>query len=116
MELRVVLCTAPPEAAADIARAVVEPGLAACVNILPGVRSIYWWQGELCDDGESLLVIKTRAERVPALTDALLAAHPYDVPEVIALPIGVAEGNPAYLRWLIDETAGRPVPTERSDA
>ena len=80
--------------------------LAACVNIIPGLRSIYRWEGEICDDGESLLVIKTRAESVADLTEALLELHPYDTPEVIALPIEEGAGNPAYLQWLLDESGG----------
>jgi len=106
MTLRVVLCTSPPDRAADLARAVVERRLAACVNIIPGLRSIYRWEGEICDDGESLLVIKTRAESVAPLTEALLELHPYDTPEVIALPIEEGAGNPAYLQWLLDESGG----------
>jgi len=106
VHLRVVLCTSPPERAAELARAVVERRLAACVNIIPGLRSIYRWEGEICDDGESLLVIKTRAELLADLTTALLELHPYDTPEVIALPIQSGEGNPAYLQWLLDESGG----------
>ena len=106
MSLSVVLCTAPPERAADLARAVVAARLAACVNIVPGVRSIYRWDGEICDDGESLLVIKTRSEAVGPLTQALLEIHPYDTPEVIALLIQDGVGNPAYLKWLLDESSG----------
>jgi len=104
-ELRVVLCNAPPDKAEDIARAVLDKRLAACVNIIPGVVSLYWWQGELCRDGESTLLIKTRAELVPALTEAIRAVHPYDVAEVIALPLGQGEGNDAYRAWVVSETA-----------
>lgn len=106
MSLRVVLCTAPPDRAADLAKEVVGRRLAACVNIVPGLRSIYRWQGEICDDAESLMVIKTRSECVAALTEALLELHPYDTPEVIALPIEDGAGNPAYLQWLLDESGG----------
>jgi periplasmic divalent cation tolerance protein len=106
MSLSVVLCTSPPERAADLARAVVEARLAACVNIVPAVRSIYRWDGEICDDGESLLIIKTRSDAVERLTEALLKLHPYDTPEVIALPISDGAGNPAYLKWLLDESDG----------
>jgi periplasmic divalent cation tolerance protein len=102
--MRVVLCTCPPESAAEIARTVVGERLAACVNILPTVRSVYRWKGELCDDSESLLIIKTTADRLDELTRRLLACHPYDVPEVIALPIHEGEGNPDYLAWLAAET------------
>ena len=108
--LRVVLCNAPPDRAEALARAVLDARLAACVNIVPGVVSLYWWKGAVCRDAESTLLIKTRAELVPALTEALRAAHPYDVPEVIALPLAGGEGNEAYRAWVAAETdpAGRP--------
>ena len=102
--MRVVLCTCPPDSAAGIAGTLVSERLAACVNILPVVRSIYRWEGELCDDAESLLVIKTTADRLEELTRRLLACHPYDVPEIIALPIQASEGNPDYLAWLAGQT------------
>jgi periplasmic divalent cation tolerance protein len=98
-EHQVVLMTAPSaEVAADMARALVGEGLAACVNIVPGVRSIYRWQGELCDDAEVLCVIKTRADRFEALRARIVALHPNEVAEIIALP--VAAGNPPYLAWI----------------
>jgi periplasmic divalent cation tolerance protein len=94
-----VLMTAPSaEVAAAIARALVGEGLAACVNLVPGVRSIYRWQGEVCDDAEVLCVIKTRADRFDALRARIVALHPYEVAEVIALPI--VAGNEAYLAWI----------------
>jgi periplasmic divalent cation tolerance protein len=102
--LRVVLCNAPPDRAEAIARAVLDARLAACVNIVPGVVSLYWWQGAVSRDAESTLLIKTRADLVPALTDAIRAAHPYEVPEVIALPIVPDEGNAAYRAWVVAET------------
>lgn len=98
--LRLVLCNAPPDRAEEIARAVLELRLAACVNIVPGVVSLYWWEGAIQQDLESTLLIKTTADHVPALTAALLAAHPYAVPEVLALPFVAGEGNPAYRAWL----------------
>jgi periplasmic divalent cation tolerance protein len=104
--LRVVLCNAPPDKAEEIARAVLEARLAACVNVIPGVVSLYWWQGALCRDAESTLLIKTRADLVPALTDAIRAVHPYEVAEVIALPLGAGEGNAAYRAWVVAETEG----------
>lgn len=83
----------------------VEERLAACVNRLPGVLSTYRWQGEIHDDSEVLLVIKTTRERFDVLRDRLVELHPYKVPELVALEI--AEGMPAYLDWLARETAGR---------
>lgn len=103
--LRLVLCNAPPDRAEQIARAVLEPRLAACVNIVPGVISLYWWEGAIQRDPESTLLIKTTADLIPALTAALLAAHPYAVPEVIALPFVAGEGNAEYRAWLCAETA-----------
>jgi len=95
----VVLSTvAKAEDAERIGRALVERGLAACVNVLPAMTSIYRWKGKLEKDEERLLVIKTRAERFPALRQALVSLHPYEVPEVLALPI--ADGHQPYLDWL----------------
>jgi periplasmic divalent cation tolerance protein len=95
----VVLCTLPPgDAASAIARTLVEERLAACVNLVPGVRSIYIWQGAVCDEPEQLAIIKTTAAGVAALTARLCALHPYDVPEVLALPVDA--GHDAYLAWL----------------
>ena len=102
--LRLVLCNAPADQAEAIARAVLEKRLAACVNIVPGVVSLYWWQGALCRDGESTLLIKTRSDLVEPLTEAIRSAHPYDVPEVIALPLQAGEGNAAYAAWVRAET------------
>jgi periplasmic divalent cation tolerance protein len=100
----VVFVTAPDtEVAAALARAVVEEGLAACGNLVPGLRSIYRWQGEICDEAEVLILFKTRAERFEALRDRIEALHPYDCPEVIALP--VVGGSAAYLQWIAENTA-----------
>jgi len=90
-----------PQDAERIARELVERRLAACVNVLPGVVSFYRWQGALQRDKEHMLVIKTRAEKLPALLEALVSLHPYELPELLALP--VADGHPAYLGW-IDES------------
>jgi periplasmic divalent cation tolerance protein len=99
----VVLVTAPtPERAAEIARALVEERLAACGNVVPAIRSIYRWEGEVHDDAETLLVLKTTRARFEALRDRVLALHPYEVPEVIALT--VETGSAPYLAWLAAET------------
>jgi len=103
--LRALLCTAPPDVAEVLAKRLVERKLAACVNVLPGVRSVYAWKGEVQVDDECLLVVKTRASLVPDVTAAILELHPYDMPEVVALALEGAEGNPAYLAWLVAETA-----------
>ncbi len=101
----VALTTVATEADAErIARSLVEKGLAACVNVVPGVVSFYRWKGALERDQELLLVIKTRGERFEALRAALLAEHPYELPELIALPI--AAGHEPYLDWLTAGTRG----------
>lgn len=92
------------EDAERVARALVERRLAACVNVVPGVVSIYRWKGAVEREEEHLLVIKTRAERLPALREALVALHPYEVPELVALD--VADGHPPYLAWLDESVAG----------
>lgn len=100
----VVLVTTPtPERAAEIARALVEERLAACGNVVPGLRSIYRWEGKVQEDAEALLVLKTTRGRFEALRERVLALHPYDVPEVIALPVEV--GSAPYLAWLAAETS-----------
>jgi periplasmic divalent cation tolerance protein len=86
------------EDAERIARALVERRLAACVNVVPGVVSVYRWKGAVEKDEERLLVIKTRAERLEALREALVELHPYEVPELVALP--VEAGHAPYLAWL----------------
>uniref|UniRef100_A0ABI8AFD0 CutA divalent cation tolerance homolog n=1 Tax=Felis catus TaxID=9685 RepID=A0ABI8AFD0_FELCA len=78
--------------------AVVEKRLAACVNLIPQITSIYEWKGELEEDNEVLMMIKTRSSLVPALTDYVRSVHPYEVAEVIALP--VEQGNSPYLHWV----------------
>jgi periplasmic divalent cation tolerance protein len=99
-ECIVVLVTAPDaEVGAGIARALVEEKLAACGNVVPGLRSIYRWQGKVEDASEALLVLKTTRERFKEVVDRVRALHPYDVPEVIALP--VAAGYDEYLDWIV---------------
>jgi len=103
-EFIVVLVTVSDESLGTmIARSLVEEGLAACVNIVPGLRSIYVFGGELCDDAEVLCVIKTRAERFDELAERISTLHPYDVPEIISLPL--QSGNASYLRWVREATA-----------
>jgi periplasmic divalent cation tolerance protein len=92
------------EDAERIAQALVEQRVAACVNIVTGITSVYRWKGRLEKDDERLLVIKTRRDRVEALRSALLALHPYEVPELVVL--SVEAGHPPYLAW-IDEAVGR---------
>lgn len=103
------LTTCPDEAAAGaLARALVESGLAACVSRLPLTASVYRWQGKLVEEAEVLLLVKTTRARWPELAARLPGLHPFDVPELLALP--VADGLPAYLAWLAEATAGEPAP------
>ena len=95
----VVLCTVGSvDDAERIARAMVERGFAACVNVVPGVTSFYRWKGEVARDAEWLMVMKTTAARFEALREALVEMHPYDVPEVVELPI--ERGHAPYLEWI----------------
>jgi len=104
--LVVLVTTGSADNAETVARALVGEGLAACVNILPGVRSIYRWQGKLADDAEWLLVIKTERGRFSDLESRVRSLHTYEVPEIIALE--VVEGSAPYLEWLLDAVgAGR---------
>ena len=98
-DARVALSTAgSAQEAREVATGLVEGGLAACVNIVPGVESIYRWQGELCQDTEWLLVIKTCASRLVELESRLRELHSYDTPELIVLEI--TAGSRPYLEWL----------------
>ncbi len=100
--VRVAISTAPDtDTGARIAQALVEERLAACVSLVPGVRSIYRWQGAIEDDQEVLLVIKTHVERFAALAERLCALHPYEVPELLALPVDA--GLAPYLQWVTGE-------------
>lgn len=97
-----VLTTCADEALAEsLATALLDQRLAACVSRLPGLRSWYRWEGRVIRDDEILLLIKSRADCYPALEAAILEAHDYEVPEILALP--VAAGLPAYLSWLTDQ-------------
>lgn len=101
----VVLTTCPDDASAEIlARRLVEERLAACVNRVAGIRSTYWWQGAVHDDAEVLLIAKTSAGRVATLSARIQELHPYELPEVIALP--VALGAERYLDWVGQTVAG----------
>lgn len=103
VDVHVVLVTAPTEAVASaLAERVVNDGLVACVNIVAGIRSVYRWQGAIESATEQLLVMKTTRDRLATLQATIVSLHPYDVPEIIALP--VTGGLPAYLQWIVDET------------
>jgi periplasmic divalent cation tolerance protein len=98
-----VLTTLPADAdAAGFAQALVEARLAACVNLLPAMESIYRWKGRVERDAERQLLIKTSRDRIPALWERIRGLHPYEVPEFLVLPI--VDGNDAYLRWVGEST------------
>lgn len=99
----ICFCTCPEAYSAErIATTLVEERLAACVNIVPGLRSVYRWEGRVEAADEVLLLIKTAADRYPELQDRLRALHPYELPELLA--VESAFGLPGYLRWVTDET------------
>jgi periplasmic divalent cation tolerance protein len=103
MNALLVLTNLPDRETADrLAGALVEQRVAACVNILAPCRSVYRWKGAVQRDEEHPVLIKTTAERYPALEAAIRAAHPYELPEIIAVP--VERGLPAYLAWVDAET------------
>ncbi|MFT3807685.1 divalent-cation tolerance protein CutA [Arenimonas sp.] len=112
MPALLVTCTCPDKPAAlTLARDLVELRLAACVQVLPGLHSIYRWEGRVEDAEEVLLLIKTWDDRMQALTEAIGERHPYELPEIIALQ--AAGGLAPYLQWVQDET--RPENTEISE-
>lgn len=103
MTTLLVLTNLPDRAAAErLADALIEKRVAACVNILAPCRSVYRWQGATQRDEEHPMLVKTTTERYPALEAAIRAGHPYELPEIIAVP--VEHGLPAYLAWVDAET------------
>jgi periplasmic divalent cation tolerance protein len=99
----IVLTNCPDAEVADrLARTLVEQRLAACVNCLPAVDSVYRWQGAVERAVEVPLLIKSTRERLPEIQEVIRVLHPYEVPEIVAIP--VVAGLPAYLRWVVDET------------
>ncbi len=99
MEGIIVFTTTDSREVADrIARGLVESGAAACVQIVPGVRSVYRWQGKVCEEGEWLLIIKSVAEKFEALRRRVRELHTYEVPEIVC--VAIADGDPDYLKWL----------------
>lgn len=100
-DYRLVLSTCPDEAVAKrLAELLLQRGLAACVNIVPALRSMYMWQGELCDDAEVLMLIKTTASHYADLEALVRAEHPYELPEIVA--VSFTDGLDGYLSWITD--------------
>jgi periplasmic divalent cation tolerance protein len=100
--MKVVLCSAPLEAAESLASSLIEERVAACVSVLPGMRSTYRWEGAVESSEEALLMIKTADETLPALMSRIATLHPYDVPEIVALDAHAVHGP--YARWVNDES------------
>ena len=101
-DVLVVLVTCPPDKAQGIADALVEERVAACVNVVPSLRSVYRWKGALHHDEEAMLLVKTTKDRFEALKQAVLRHHPYELPEVIAVPVD--RGHTPYLEWVIESS------------
>ncbi len=101
-QVMVILCTAPPGMAHTIATRILDQHLAACVNIIPAC-SVYRWEGAVCDEPDDLLIIKTTGANVDELKSVLVSIHPYEIPEVVSLP--VIGGYDRYLSWVSGEVA-----------
>ena len=97
----VLITTATEEEARNIAELLLNEKKAACVNIVPRVGSLFWWQGKLDSTQESLLIVKTRVSLLPKIVEMVKRSHSYEIPEIIALPI--IGGNEDYLNWIDDE-------------
>jgi periplasmic divalent cation tolerance protein len=104
-EIIVILSTVPMDKSASLARFLVEKRVVACVNVIP-VRSSYHWKGEFCDEEEHLLIAKTPKEKAREVIAMIKSNHPYEVPEIIALP--VIDGYLPYLEWVTQETLDEP--------
>ena len=101
-DLRVVLVTAPEKDAERIARILLEERMIACANLLPGVISLFWWEGKINREGETLMLLKTPRSKISILLKRVKELHGYAVPEFLALPI--REANPDYLKWAENAT------------
>jgi periplasmic divalent cation tolerance protein len=98
----IFVTTSSPDESEKIGRALVEEKLVACANIVPSIRSIYHWQGKICDDKETLIILKTKKELFEQIEQRVKELHSYEVPEIISMPI--IEGSNEYLSWLENET------------
>ena len=100
--MKVILCNCPPDKAKEIAKQLVEKKVAACVNVIHNVTSFYHWQGNLCEEAESTLLIKLRKTKFKELEKELKSLHPYSVPEIVEL--NVSNVNMPYLKWIYEVT------------
>lgn len=98
--------TAPDETtAAKLAEGLVEARLAACVNIIPGMRSVYRWEGRIESANELVLIVKTTADTAPAARDLIRRLHPYELPSIVAFEASSGASNPDFLAWIVGETS-----------
>ena len=104
LTVHLVLVSHPPDSAAELARGLVEEGLAACVNIMPGSRSIYRWEDKTCETEEVILTIKTAREPIEELIKTIARRHPHECPEVIVIP--VTTGLDRYMQW-VEKMSGK---------
>ena len=98
--MKLLLCTIPTPEAQQFARLLVTDLGAACVSVCDSVTSVYRWQGEVCEEQETLLMIKVASSRVEALREALVEKHPYDLPEVLSLAVDEASSFAPYIEWV----------------
>ena len=103
--IRVVYISIPREEAKEMAKGIVDSRLAACINIIPKIESYFWWGEEVQFDEESLLIVKTTQDRFPELMQYVRDNHPYELPEIIGLPLVAA--FPDYVKWVKEETESR---------
>lgn len=96
--IRVVYISIPHDEADKMALELVQQRFAACINVVPRIKSYFWWDDAVQEDDESLLIVKTTQEKMPKLMEYVIANHPYELPEIIALPI--SEGSPEYIAWV----------------
>ena len=104
--MKLILATCPTDQAQVIARTLVGSQLAACINIIPKITSIYSWKEEVVEDTESILFMKTNVNSVTALKDAFHKAHPYDVPEFVVMDVDTEDSSQAYVDWVNQMTQG----------
>lgn len=102
-DVLLALVTAPANAAPGLAQRCVASGVAACVNLLPAMQSVYRWQGAVETADEQLLIIKTTRTAYPMLEALVLAEHPYELPQIVSVPVGPS--SPRYLQWLLDNVS-----------
>ena len=108
--IHLLISNTPPDQARSLAQALVKRKLAACVNIIPQIQSVYEWEGELCEEQESTLLIKVSSEQRDLCCKVLSELRPYDVPEVICIAVEEAGSLPAYLNWVVKQCM--PVQTD----